>query len=200
MRVFPLQFYLADILYFIFYSLSPNLGHFGPKPVGLMLLASLQFMLYTPSAARPSNAQLSRIFPIYNGCAIAPRSYGYHAFLCHFMAYDYVVSAPWPPLLVLLTVAMRTLQFNHQRPSSLPLHCSLLIIRCTPFLPFHLASALGCCRPPASAHRPPVSSIVFACLGLGGVLRDNPFTGSLPVLPQYSTAQYSPLGQSDYLR
>ncbi len=35
--------YFADILYFIFYSVSPNLGHFGPKPVGLLLCASLQF-------------------------------------------------------------------------------------------------------------------------------------------------------------
>ena len=42
--------------------------------------------------------------------------------------------------------------------------------------------------------------VCFACLGFVGVLRDNPFTGSLPVLPQYSTAQYSPLGQTDYLR
>ena len=32
------------------------------------------------------------------------------------------------------------------------------------------------------------------------VLRDNPCTGSLPVLPQYSTAQYSPFVQPDYLR
>ena len=32
------------------------------------------------------------------------------------------------------------------------------------------------------------------------LLRYKPFTGLLPVLPQYSTAQYSPLGQPDYIR
>ena len=31
-------------------------------------------------------------------------------------------------------------------------------------------------------------------------MRYKPFTGLLPVLPQYGTAQYSPLGQPDYLR
>ena len=39
----PLQFQFADILYFIFYSVSPNLGHIGPKPVGLLPRASVQF-------------------------------------------------------------------------------------------------------------------------------------------------------------
>ncbi len=42
MRYSPLQFYFADILYFIFYFPSPNLGHFGPKPVGLLPCASVQ--------------------------------------------------------------------------------------------------------------------------------------------------------------
>ena len=40
-------------------------------------------------------------------------------------------------------------------------------------------------------------NLVLRCHGL---LRDNPFTGSLPVLPQYNTAQYSPLGHPDCLR
>ena len=43
MRSSPLQFYFADILYFLFYSVSPNLGHFGPKPVALLPRASVQF-------------------------------------------------------------------------------------------------------------------------------------------------------------
>ena len=41
---------------------------------------------------------------------------------------------------------------------------------------------------------------VLACLGLGGVLRYKPFTGFLPVLPQYRTAPVQPLRQPDSFR
>ena len=43
MRFSPLRFYFADSFFFMFYSLGPNLGHFGPKPVGLLPRASVQF-------------------------------------------------------------------------------------------------------------------------------------------------------------
>ena len=43
MRSSPLQFLFSDIFYFMFYTVSPNLGHFGPKPVGLLPCASMQF-------------------------------------------------------------------------------------------------------------------------------------------------------------
>ncbi len=48
MRYSPLHFSLADSLYFIFYSISPNLGRFGPKPVGHMPRASMQFHAVIP--------------------------------------------------------------------------------------------------------------------------------------------------------
>ncbi len=64
MRSSPLHFYLADILYFIFYSISPNLGHFGPQPVGLMLPASMQFYVvvhpqFSPPIQCPAFENLS---------------------------------------------------------------------------------------------------------------------------------------------
>ena len=66
-------------------------------------------------------------------------------------------------------------------------------VRCTPFL---LSSYLSSSRLPSTSGSSPsasCSSTSSACLGLGGVLRYKPFTGFLPVLPQYSTAQYIPL-------
>ncbi len=79
----------------------------------------------TPNAALPSGAQLSRIFPFLHGCATALGSYGYYDYLCRSMAHECAASAPWPPLLVPLQVAMRSLQLSHQRTSWLPLPCSL---------------------------------------------------------------------------
>ncbi len=135
MRYSPLHFYFSDILYFMFYSVSLNLGLSGTKPVGLLPRASMQFSaLVHPVQPTLSVTQLSTIFSFLHGCAAAPGSYGYVDYLCRPMALDYAVYAPWQPLLVHLHLTMRTLQPSHQRPSKAstplqpPVRCSFFLL------------------------------------------------------------------------
>ena len=127
MRYSPLQFLFADILYFIFYFVSPNPGHFGAEPVGLLPCASLQISaLIQPVQPILPVPRFRQPLLFYNGCATAPGFYDYYGLLCHFLAPASAVSAPWPLLLVQLLHTMRTMQLSQQLPPRLPLRCSHL--------------------------------------------------------------------------
>ncbi len=70
-----------------------------------------------------------------HGCATAPSSYGYCDYMCRTMAHGFNATAPWPPQLVQLPVAMRTLQFNRCADFLAPTPLQPLA-SCTPFLHF----------------------------------------------------------------
>ncbi len=119
--------FISQIFYiFYFILLARILDTLDQSRLPLYLVPVCSFMLWTSQCSPPIRCPTFKYLSFYNGCATAPGSYGYYDYLCHFMAPDYVVSAPWQPLLVQLPVAMRSLQLSHQRSSWFPLHCSLL--------------------------------------------------------------------------
>jgi hypothetical protein len=167
----PLRFYFADILYFVFYSVRPNLGHFGTKPVGLLPCASMQFSaLVHPVQPTLSMAEFSTTFsflqwmssdswlpwllwlpvPLYGPClcclsSMAPPAGPAPRQHAHHAAPPAAPSRAFPSL----------------QP---PFRCSYFLVSLYFLLP-------GCCRPRAPALRPPAAPLFLTCLGLGGVLR-----------------------------